>query len=259
MKETTNRIGYTMWARATIDSKVFYSKPHAWFKIWFFLVNRVNFKDHREWKKGECFTTYAEIMEATKTTKDQVKHCIEWLKDEEMLATRKATRGFHIRVIKYRYYQDPHSYKATDNATEKPHRSHTKGEEEKEEKEKYSPDGETSPSKEYEEVKLDDNGVPIETQKVSQGKADPTPKRIYGYFVEQAKKELPDVKITQTYPQASRVIKQALAVSSEEELKDVIQLWFEEPPQDRGEHDLARITQALSGYNVSKYQTTYGK
>ena len=116
--------GYTMWARQTIDSEIFYDKPHVWFKIWFFLVNRVNYQPVRKWGRGECFTTHEEIARATKATKGQVKHCIDWLKKEQMLDTHKATRGFHITVIKYDLYQTNRSY-TTDEPTYRRHTGDT--------------------------------------------------------------------------------------------------------------------------------------
>jgi hypothetical protein len=127
---TNDRCGATIWARKTIDSEIFYAKPDKWFKIWFFLVSRVNHQKYRQWNKGECFTTYAEIMEVTGATKDQVSKCLIWLKSDSMLATQKATRGIHIRVLNYAKYQDLNYYKSNaeskTEAKQKQNRSSTR-------------------------------------------------------------------------------------------------------------------------------------
>ena len=121
--------GATIWARQTIDSEIFYNKPDKWFKIWFYLINKVNHTDNKRFKEGCCFLKYDWIMNATGATKDQVKHCIAYLKATSMLATRKATRGFTVEVLKYNNYQNLDNYKSHTKsqfeATQKPHRSHT--------------------------------------------------------------------------------------------------------------------------------------
>jgi len=104
--------GATIWARKTIDSEIFYNKPDKYFKIWFYLVNRVNHKKQRKWNRSECHLTYSEIEEKTGATKSQIDHCIRYLKKEEMLATKKATRGMHIKIANYNKYQDLNNYKS---------------------------------------------------------------------------------------------------------------------------------------------------
>lgn len=125
--------GATVWARQTIDSEIFYNKPDVWFKIWFYLVNQVKHKDDKRFKRGSCFLKYEWIMDKTGATKNQVKHCIEFLKKDKMLATQKATRGFVVKVNKYNDYQTLDNYKKPQEkeskrnteGTQKEHRSHT--------------------------------------------------------------------------------------------------------------------------------------
>lgn len=114
--------GATVWARKTIQSEIFATKPDKWFKIWFYIVNRVNYKDNT-WKRGECFISSGEIERVTGATKDQVKKCLSWLRDEHSVSTRRSTRGIHITVIKYNVYQDLGSYSSTREAPEKHHDS----------------------------------------------------------------------------------------------------------------------------------------
>lgn len=104
--------GATIWGRKTLESDVFFWKPDKWFKIWFFLVNRVNHADNKQFKRGECFTTYAEISQFTKATKGEIDHFIRWSKSCQMLATRKATRGLFVYLLNYDKYQDFNNYKS---------------------------------------------------------------------------------------------------------------------------------------------------
>lgn len=111
--ETKNiKGGATIWARQTIESDIFIDKPDKWFKIWFFIVNRVNHADNKQFKRGSCFTTYQEISQYTRANKNEIDHCIRWLKSATMITTRKATRGFIITVLKYDRYQVIENYKS---------------------------------------------------------------------------------------------------------------------------------------------------
>lgn len=120
--------GATVWARKTIHSDIFLRKPDKWFKIWFFIVNRVNYKDNGTYSRAECFIPSGEIEIATGATNDQVKKCLKWLREEHSVSTRRSTRGIHIKVIKYNVYQDLGSYSSTREALEKHQRSTTIGE-----------------------------------------------------------------------------------------------------------------------------------
>lgn len=81
---------------------------------------------------------YEQIQDAAKATKNQVKHCIEYLKKSHMIATQKATRGMHVTVCKYAYYQDAENYKSHTErkvkGTRKEHESHTKDNKKKNDK-----------------------------------------------------------------------------------------------------------------------------
>ena len=117
--------GCTLWARKTLESDIFYLKPDKWFKIWFYIVGKVNHADVKQFKRGEGFFKYEWIMDACYATKSTVDHFIRWAKKEQMLATRKATRGFYITVLNYPLYQDIGVYysdtKSEIKATQKRH------------------------------------------------------------------------------------------------------------------------------------------
>ena len=130
--------GATIWARKTIESEIFSDKPDKWFKIWFYLVNKANHKNNGRFKRGQYLVKYSQIQEFCGATKDQVKHCIEYLKSRHMLATQKATRGMIVTVVNYDTYQNLDNYGShtvsQQGATQKPHRSHTINKNEKNEK-----------------------------------------------------------------------------------------------------------------------------
>lgn len=102
--------GATIWARQTTQSDVFYWKPDKWFKIWFYIVNKVNHKDNKLFKRGTNFITYKEIEVATKATHSQVDKFIRWSKQTTMLTTRKTTRGMVVKVLNYAFFQDLKNY-----------------------------------------------------------------------------------------------------------------------------------------------------
>lgn len=109
MRETRGAI---VFARKIIDSEIFLHKPDKWFKIWTFILISCNFKDNGKFKKGECFTTYGEICSYTKATRNEVDHCIRWLKSATQIATRRATRGLFIKVVNYEIYQNISTYRS---------------------------------------------------------------------------------------------------------------------------------------------------
>lgn len=104
--QDTNLVGFTKWNRSTLYSDIFFYKPDKWFKIWFYIVNRVNFKDTKLFKRGEALITYEEIMASTKATAEQTKKCIKWLEENSMLTSTKTTRGKKRFVVNYDKYQD---------------------------------------------------------------------------------------------------------------------------------------------------------
>jgi len=153
--------GAILIARQIIESEIFVWKPAIWLKIWVYILAKVNWKDGKKLKRGQGYFKYEWIMDATGATKDQVKHCIEYLKHEQMCATQKATRGMVVTVLKYEEYQDIDRYRShTEShlkATQKPHRSHTisKEREEGEEREKENKGifPEWVPQEEFEEYR----------------------------------------------------------------------------------------------------------
>ncbi len=102
--------GATIWARQTIESDIFFWKPDKWFKIWFYIVNRVNHKDTKLFKCGSAYIEYKEIALKTKATHGEIQSFLRWAKKMQMLSTQKSTRGNIITVNKYRVFQDFNNY-----------------------------------------------------------------------------------------------------------------------------------------------------
>lgn len=121
--------GATLWARQTIESEIFLDKPDKWFKIWFYLVNRVSHKDTKRYKRGETYYHQEWICDATGASPDQVKKCLAWLRDTGMISTRRSTRGTWLEIPKYSHFQTLDNYyydvKAPDEARKKHERSTT--------------------------------------------------------------------------------------------------------------------------------------
>ena len=109
--------GATIWARKTTDSEIFYNKPDKWFKIWFYLVNRVNHKTVKKWSRGECFIIYTEIEQQTGATPDQVKKCLQYLNKMEMIDTTRSTRGVTLKILNYSHYQSLDNYESKTKST----------------------------------------------------------------------------------------------------------------------------------------------
>lgn len=104
--------GATQWSRKTLESDIFFWKPDKWFKIWFFLVQTANHLDGKHLKRGECLTSFSEIIENTGASRDQVDKMLRWAKQATMIATRKTTRGMVITLLKYDQYQTLDNYKS---------------------------------------------------------------------------------------------------------------------------------------------------
>lgn len=104
--------GCTLWARKTFESEIFHSKPAEWFKVWFYLIGKVNHRDNDKFKRGEGYFKYEWIMRDCNATKAQVDHFFRWAKRATMIATRKATRGFYVTISKYYLYQDIGVYRS---------------------------------------------------------------------------------------------------------------------------------------------------
>ena len=250
--------GATIWARKTIESDIFYWKPDVWFKIWFYIVNKVNHKDTKLFKRGSNFFNYSkEIAYINGSTIDQWKKCVHWLKTSSMISTKKSTRGVIIEVLNYAFYQDLNNYKAPQEAPRtalsKHYGSTTINKNDNNEKESEV-DKSTSSSdlSDVREVPMggEFNDIPIPEKKPK----DKTAMRIQFKFKELCKKNLnqepamgiKDYKIAQF----------ALKHLTEDNIYDLFDEWF-----GLGKPDIEAIqmTRALSGNQINSYKVRNNK
>lgn len=99
-------MAYTKRDKTTSDSEIFLLKPDKWFKIRFYIVWEVQRKDYKQWKRGENWFSYEKIASATWASKQQIRKCLEWLRERSMIETFKETRWLTIKVLNYAKYQD---------------------------------------------------------------------------------------------------------------------------------------------------------
>ena len=98
--------GTTIRAEQTLDSNILYKKPADWSKIWFYIVNMVNYIEYKQLKKGQGFFRYGQIAESCTVSKTQINHCIKYLKAMKKITTQKKTRGLVITILNWDAYQD---------------------------------------------------------------------------------------------------------------------------------------------------------
>lgn len=109
--------GNTRWARKTLESEIFFSKPEAWFKIWFYLVNKVQWKEEGRFDRGAGYFSNEKIANDTHTTIDQVKRALHYMRSALMISTKRSTRGFNLKVLNFAKYQEDDNYRRTNERT----------------------------------------------------------------------------------------------------------------------------------------------
>lgn len=86
-------------------------KPAIWFKIWIYILQKVNHDENKYFERGTNLFTYHEIANNCRATYGQVEKCVKWLKQAGQLSTQKTTRGIVISVLQYNKYQRLDNYK----------------------------------------------------------------------------------------------------------------------------------------------------
>jgi len=121
-----------LW-RKLQDSEIWH-KPDKWIKIWLHILFNVSHKNNK-YPRGTYYFKYSWIAKDTAATDNQVERCVQWLREQEQIATQKATHGIIISVLNYHKYQDIKKLKsdtesdtksdtdAVTEATQKRHRS----------------------------------------------------------------------------------------------------------------------------------------
>lgn len=135
--------GCIMIARKIQESDI-WKKPSDWLKIWIYILQEVNHKDNKIFKRGENLFNYQDVARECGVKYNSVVKFIKWAKLATLVATHKTTRGAVIIVLKYNDYQTLENYRGNTSgntsgkieARQKQDRSHTIIEERKERKER---------------------------------------------------------------------------------------------------------------------------
>jgi hypothetical protein len=135
MPDGTIQGGYILKARSIQNSAISHAPPHVR-EIWDYLLRKANHRGAKRnslvVERGQCFTSYEEIIEdlswsvgwrKERYTKHQCEISMKWLRKATMITTRKTTRGMIISVVNYDYYQNPKNY---ENHTESPKENGTR-------------------------------------------------------------------------------------------------------------------------------------
>jgi hypothetical protein len=114
--------GYYIKARCVKDSKISIAPPYIR-EIWDWILREANHKDTissgRKIHRGELVRSFKDIQEDLKWMvgyrketykKWQCENAMRVLTREEMITTKKTTRGMLIKVVNYDTYQDPKNY-----------------------------------------------------------------------------------------------------------------------------------------------------
>lgn len=102
-------------ARKIFDSELWLNKPSSWFKIFIYILGKVNHSDGKTFKRGENFFNFAEEYKLIdkNITQDIIKKALVYFRRNGILSTSRSTRGVVIKVNKYNTYQDLKNYRGT--------------------------------------------------------------------------------------------------------------------------------------------------
>jgi len=114
--------GFILLARRLFDSEI-WNEPPLYFKVWVFLLMSANHKDQvgGKLKRGQCLIRYEDIQDATtymvgyrreRPSKPQIAKILRRLREGNMIATTKTTRGLVVTICNYETYQDPSKYES---------------------------------------------------------------------------------------------------------------------------------------------------
>jgi uncharacterized phage protein (TIGR02220 family) len=127
--------GYILQPRCFDESEA--SKfPPATREIWFYILRKVNHKDNGKFKRGQGFFQFKDIQNDLQWcvgyrcetySKPQITKALRRLREGNMIATAKETRGILITVVNYNIYQDPELYEGNDEGSTKDQRRFSNG------------------------------------------------------------------------------------------------------------------------------------
>ncbi len=104
-------------SRSIYDSEIF-NKPSDWFKVWIYILWKVNFKDN--WlPRWSAYFKYEWIERDCKVKYNIVTKICKYLKEKNQIEVKKATHGCVISVVNYSLYQWVSNYKGKTQATQR--------------------------------------------------------------------------------------------------------------------------------------------
>lgn len=116
-------------------------------ELWFYLLRKVNHRDSGKFKRGQGFFCLSDIQDdlswyvgyrKNKYSKPQLTKSLRRLREGNMIATMRATRGIIVTVLNYDTYQNPKLYEGNDEGHAKETRrkrgGHTKNKNDKNDK-----------------------------------------------------------------------------------------------------------------------------
>ncbi len=107
-----------MLSRKLLESGIM-EKPPLYHKLWIWMLMQSRFKDHRNLKRGQFFTSLERMREAMaykvgcctrKPTKKEIRGVIDFLSKGTAVVTTKVTHGMIITILNYDYYQNVKNY-----------------------------------------------------------------------------------------------------------------------------------------------------
>jgi hypothetical protein len=113
--------GYVLLARKSQHCDELINGPPIRSKLWHWLLIKANYRDGDKLRRGQLFTTIAEMREAMAyrigyrkiiPSIDQIRSAYEALAKATMITTTKTTRGLIVTICNYSFYQNPKNYEA---------------------------------------------------------------------------------------------------------------------------------------------------
>lgn len=106
-----------------IEQSSLQGKPPIYFVLWIRMLLRANHTSVQKggfvFNRGELRATYDDLIEwvsyfvgfrKEKTSKTVIRNCLAWFRKENMITTRKTTRGLVIKIANYDFYQCADNY-----------------------------------------------------------------------------------------------------------------------------------------------------
>ncbi len=170
--------GYILQPRSW-DSSTVANLPPVVREVWFYLLRHVSHKDDEICKRGEGYFSLEKIQKdlswkvgyrPMKYSKPQLTKSLRRLREGNMIATPKATRGVFVSIINYSFYQTPANYESNDEETAKEPRKQREGnalkngKEYKNDKKEEREEEFTLNITDYEPPKQSDHPLPLPTK-----------------------------------------------------------------------------------------------